>query len=86
MDAHDPALDPASDWCCMYHVLSLQDNFVNEKPMIQKYVEGQVHVCLFLPKFHCKLNPIEMLWGFMKDSKSLLIDWQCYAYNYNRIL
>lgn len=74
VDAHDPASDPTSDWCCMYRVLSLQDDFANEKPMIQHYVEGRGHVCLFLPKFHCELNPIEMLWGFMKYSKSLFID------------
>ncbi|KIY43213.1 hypothetical protein FISHEDRAFT_62857 [Fistulina hepatica ATCC 64428] len=30
---------PANDWCCLYHVLSKQDDFVNEKPMIQKYLE-----------------------------------------------
>ena len=74
VDAHDPAPNPASDWCCMYCVLLLQGNFVNEKPMIQHHVEGQGHTCLFLPKFHCELNLIEMLWGFMKYSKSLFID------------
>jgi hypothetical protein len=26
-------------------------------------------MCLFLLKFHCELNPIEMLWGFSKQSK-----------------
>lgn len=26
VDAHNPAPDPASDWCCMYCVLLLQDN------------------------------------------------------------
>ena len=50
VDAHDPALDPASDWCCMYCVLLLQDDFMNKKPMIQHYVKGQGHVCLFLPQ------------------------------------
>jgi len=25
---------------------------------------------MFLPKFHCKLNPIEMLWGFAKYCES----------------
>ena len=59
------------DWCCLYRVLSLQDDFTNEKPMIQHYVEGWSHVCIFLPKFHCKLNTIEMLWGFMKYSESI---------------
>jgi hypothetical protein len=24
------------------------------------------HLCLFLPKFHCKLNPIKYFWGMVK--------------------
>ncbi|EGN96747.1 hypothetical protein SERLA73DRAFT_75611 [Serpula lacrymans var. lacrymans S7.3] len=35
-------------------------------PPKQKYIEGRGHICMYLPKFHCELNPIEMLWGFMK--------------------
>ena len=27
--------DPVSDWCCMYHVLSLQKDFAMENPMLQ---------------------------------------------------
>ncbi|EGO18931.1 hypothetical protein SERLADRAFT_443479 [Serpula lacrymans var. lacrymans S7.9] len=64
--ADQPDIQPVSDWCCMYRVLSLQDDFANEKPMLQKYIEGRGHICMYLPKFHCELNPIEMLWGFMK--------------------
>ena len=55
---HDPATDLSSDWCCLYWVLSLQEDFINEKPMIQHHVVGQGHVCNFLTKFHCELNPI----------------------------
>ena len=62
-------LPPLSDWCCMSHVLSCQSDFQNEKPLIQKYVEGQGHICVFLPKFHCELNPIEMVWGYAKYCK-----------------
>ena len=71
---HDPVPAPTSDWCCMHWVLSLQDDFANEKPMIQHYVESCRHVCIFLPKFHCKLNLIEMVWGFTKYRKCCEID------------
>ncbi|KZP26894.1 hypothetical protein FIBSPDRAFT_909032 [Athelia psychrophila] len=29
---------PADDWCCMFRVMSLQEDFVNEKPRIQHYL------------------------------------------------
>ena len=74
VDAHDPAPDPANNWCCMHRVLSLQEDFANEKPMIQHYVESHRHVCMSLPKFHCKLNLIEMVWGFMKYYKCCKVD------------
>jgi hypothetical protein len=61
---------PANNWCCMHRVLTLQDDFANEKPRIQHYLEGRGHVCMFLPKFHCELNPIELLWGYAKYRKS----------------
>jgi hypothetical protein len=59
---------PASDdkWCCMQRVLSLQEDFRTERPLIQTLIEDAGHICLFLPRFHCELNPIEMLWGYGK--------------------
>ncbi|KIM67450.1 hypothetical protein SCLCIDRAFT_107611, partial [Scleroderma citrinum Foug A] len=47
-------------------MLANQQDFMNEKPLIQIIIEGAGHKCWFLPKFHCELNPIEMYWGWMK--------------------
>ena len=55
--------------CCMQHVLSLEKDFLEEKPLLQLIIEKAGHKCLFLPKFHCELNPIEMVWGQAKQSK-----------------
>ena len=66
-------LVPQDKWCCTYHVLSLQDGFVSEKSF---YLEGCGHICLFLPKFHCKLNLIEILWGYAKYYKSYLTNYE----------
>jgi len=37
------------EWCYMYQVLSLQDDFRTEKPQLQLIIEEAGHVCLFLP-------------------------------------
>ena len=63
---------PASDaihqssTCCMRRIISLQKDFVTEKPKLQTIIEEAGHKCYFLPKFHCELNPIEMYWGWVK--------------------
>src|SRR6266849_2461683 len=53
-------------WCCMHQVLTLQEDFQSEKPLMQLIIKDAGHTCLFLPRFHCELNPIEMLWGYGK--------------------
>jgi hypothetical protein len=58
--------------CCMQCVLLLQKDFQSEKPLLQLMIEKAGHKCLFLPKFHCEQNPIEMVWGQTKRCK--LID------------
>lgn len=55
--------------CCMQRVLCLQEDFKNEKPLLQLIIEQAGHKCLFLPKYHCELNPIEMVWAQMKQRK-----------------
>ena len=72
---NDPEIETRSaavdEWCCMHWVLSLQKDFLSEKPMIQSVIENAGHVCLFLPRFHCELNAIEMLWGYAKCCASI---------------
>ena len=49
----------------MHIVLLLQD-FNDQTTILQNEVEGRGHVCLYLPKFHCELNPIENCWCYAK--------------------
>ena len=71
--AEGPGIENSSRWCCLYRVVSLQDDFINEKPMIQHFLEARGHVCIFYPKFHCEFNAIEMLWGYGKYCEFLII-------------
>ena len=47
--------------CCMARLLSQQEDFVNQESMLESMIKEQGHLHLFLPKFHCELNPIEMV-------------------------
>ena len=47
--------------CCMARLLSQQDDFKNQPSMLETFIRSQGHECIFLPKFHCELNPIEMV-------------------------
>ena len=47
----------------MAWLLSKQDDFINQVSMLETLIKeaGLSHECIYLPKFHCKLNPIEMV-------------------------
>ncbi|KNE94094.1 hypothetical protein PSTG_12524 [Puccinia striiformis f. sp. tritici PST-78] len=62
-----------SKTCCWSRILSLQSDFVSEQLLLQTIVKDSGHVCLFLPKFHCELNPIEPFWSYVKSAKRFLI-------------
>lgn len=47
--------------CCMARLLSKQEDFINQPSMLETMITNAGHYCIFLPKFHCELNPIEML-------------------------
>lgn len=47
--------------CCLARLLSNQDDFKNQVSMLEELVKQRGHEIIFLPKFHCELNPIEMV-------------------------
>lgn len=47
--------------CCMARLLSHQHDFANQISMLEDLITKAGHLCLFLPKYHCDLNPIEMV-------------------------
>jgi hypothetical protein len=48
--------------CCMAQLLSKQDDFQNQESLLEQTIKARGHYCVFLPKFHCELNPIEMVY------------------------
>ncbi|KAG2755653.1 hypothetical protein P692DRAFT_20844483 [Suillus brevipes Sb2] len=52
--------------CCMARLLSQQDDFSCQTLMLEELIRSKGHKCIFLPKFHFELNPIEMYWGWCK--------------------
>ena len=37
-------------------------DFIGQKTILEDYIERQGHICIFYPKFHCELSPIERVW------------------------
>ena len=52
--------------CCAKRLLEVQQDFQEQRSLVQEVIEAAGHLCIFLPKFHCELNFIEYFWGAMK--------------------
>jgi hypothetical protein len=63
--------------CCWSKIMSCQSDFVNECPLLQTIIEDAGHMCLFLPKFHCELNPIELFWSYIKECEFTELQLPC---------
>ena len=50
----------------MRQELGTFDDFQSAKTIIEEEIESKGHMCVFLPKFHCELNPIERVWCHAK--------------------
>ena len=47
----------------MMKELASHPDFRDKQPEIANFLKRKGHVCLFFPKFHCELNPIEKFWA-----------------------
>ncbi|GJF00210.1 hypothetical protein PsYK624_164900 [Phanerochaete sordida] len=56
---------PAIDCCCR-RVMYNQPDFQEARSLLETHCEARGFQVLFLPKFHCELNPIEQCWGMAK--------------------
>ncbi|KAI5823132.1 hypothetical protein K523DRAFT_287165 [Schizophyllum commune Tattone D] len=52
--------------CCCRRTLYNQRDFQNVPSALELEAQKRGFRVLFLPKYHCKLNPIEMCWGYCK--------------------
>lgn len=50
----------------MRTILSNHYDFSNEKTVVEHFLFNRGHQVIFIPKFHCELNPIERVWGQAK--------------------
>jgi hypothetical protein len=58
--------DPDSENCCATRILQRQSDFMAQRSLVRETIEERGHLCIFLPKYHCELNPIEFFWGAVK--------------------
>ena len=50
----------------MREILQNMPDFKYEKTKVEKLLNSNNFQSYFIPKFHCKLNPIERVWGQSK--------------------
>jgi hypothetical protein len=57
---------PDVDRCCCRRLLYNQPDFVGVKTILEEHCERRGFLVEILPKYHCELNPLEMVWGQSK--------------------
>ena len=58
--------DEGKNQCCQQRVLYNQPDFHDQESILGKICRERGFEVIFLPKFHCELNPIEQCWGHTK--------------------
>ena len=53
-------------YCCLTKQASEEVDFKNQKSLLEEKIVAAGHKCIFLPPYHCELNPIEMFWCWSK--------------------
>jgi hypothetical protein len=52
---------------CAKGILAMEPDFLAQRSRLEEIIEGAGHRCLFLPKYHPEINPIEYVWGAAKN-------------------
>ncbi|QRV92236.1 DDE superfamily endonuclease [Ceratobasidium sp. AG-Ba] len=60
--------DPQANCCCRRILFRLIDQTGGQKSNLELLAEKMGTQVIFLPKFHCELNPIEQCWGRAKET------------------
>jgi len=60
---YPPAIEQT---CCLARILSNHQDFFEEKSQVKELIIDRGHKAVFLPKFHCEINPIEIYWEYSK--------------------
>ena len=58
---------PGKNDCCCHHLLFNQSDFAEVESILETEAKAFELRVLFLPTFHCELNPIEQCWGYAKQ-------------------
>ncbi|KAI0037719.1 hypothetical protein FA95DRAFT_1506618 [Auriscalpium vulgare] len=61
-----PAKWDATNPCCCRRLLFNEPDFANVPSLLETHCQARGFEVIFLPKFHCELNPIEQCWGYAK--------------------
>lgn len=57
-------------------LLGAQPDFAEQLELLQEIAEREGVILVFLPKFHCELNPIERAWAYAKRSTRATCDFK----------
>ncbi len=61
-----PGTIAAGKSCCAKYCLSQEPDFLEQREWLTEIVQNQGCQIIFYPKYHCELNFIERLWGYLK--------------------
>lgn len=64
---------PGEAGCCCRCILYNEPDFVNVDSILATDAKECGFRVIFLPKFHCELNPIEQCWGYAKRLYRVLL-------------
>ena len=57
---------PGVTKCCCRRLLYSKPDFRDVESLAQLHCKKRGYTVIFLPRFHCELNPIEQCWGYAK--------------------